>query len=247
MSRSPLLAGLAVLLIFGLAVEGVVALRWVSPLIIPRPSDVIVAAVVMTSEGDLLPAFLATLAVTIVAGGLAIVLGVPIGYLLYRNGILGRAYESWLGAGFAAPLVLLYPLFLVIFGRSYTTLIAMGTIVGVIPIIINTHIGLMRAPRTFVDVGFTFNCSQSQQFWKILFPAAVPTIFSGIRLGLIYTLVNVIGIEFLINFGGLGRLVSDTYDRFDIPGMYASIAYIVLISALVFMGLDRMQARLRPL
>ena len=235
------------LLILGLVVEGVVALGWVSPLIVPLPSDVIAAGVVMTSEGDLLQAFLATFAVTIAAGGLAIVLGVPIGYLLYRHEIFGRAYESWLGAGFAAPLVLLYPLFLVIFGRSYATLIAMGTIVGVIPIIINTRIGLMRAPRTLVDVGHAFNCTQSQQFWKILFPAAVPAIFSGIRLGLIYTLVNVIGIEFLINFGGLGRLVSDTYDRFDIPGMYASIAYIILISALVFMGLDRMQARLRPL
>jgi ABC-type nitrate/sulfonate/bicarbonate transport system permease component len=74
----------------------------------------------------------------------------------------------------------------------------------------------------------------------------VPDIFTGIRLGLIYALVNIIGIEFLINFGGLGRVVSDLYDRFEIPGMYAAIGFIILVSASVFAVLARIEKRIRP-
>ena len=85
-----------------------------------------------------------------------------------------------------------------------------------------------------------------QLFWKVQFPAAVPTVFAGIRLGIIYTLVNVIGIEFLINFGGLGYLVSDSYDKFDIPGMYAAIVFIILVSAVFFLVLGIAQRRIRP-
>ena len=57
-----------------------------------------------------------------------------------------------------------------------------------------------------------------QSFTKILLPAALPTIFVGIRLGLIFTLINVVGVEYIINFGGLGQLVNDLAERYDMPG-----------------------------
>ncbi|MDH5749833.1 MAG: ABC transporter permease subunit, partial [Rhodospirillales bacterium] len=152
---------------------------------------------------------------------------------------------SWFAALFAAPMILLYPLFLVIFGRGFVTIFVMGAITGSIPIILNTRIGLASVPRHLFNVGVSFNCTARQQFTKVLFPAAVPTIFTGIRLGLIYALVNIIGIEFLINFGGLGRVVSDMYDRFEIPGMYAAILFIILVSASVFFILGRVERRIR--
>jgi ABC-type nitrate/sulfonate/bicarbonate transport system permease component len=246
LTRSPALTGLAALGVLCLIAEAVVAGGMVSPLVLARPSDVGFAVIELIREEGLITAFLATFAVTLAAGLTATAIGIPAGFLLYRFQSLGRAYESWLAALFAAPLVLLYPLFLVIVGRNFMTIFVMGTITGTIPIILNTRVGLASVPRPLVNVGVSFNCSGVQQFFKVLFPAAVPDIFTGIRLGLIYALVNIIGIEFLINFGGLGRVVSEMYDRFEIPGMYAGIVFIVLVSASVFAVLARLERRIRP-
>jgi NitT/TauT family transport system permease protein len=246
LTRSPALTGLAALGVLCLIAEAVVAGGMVSPLVLARPSDVGFAVIELIREEGLITAFLATFAVTLAAGLTATAIGIPAGFLLYRFQSLGRAYESWLAALFAAPLVLLYPLFLVIVGRNFMTIFVMGTITGTIPIILNTRVGLASVPRPLVNVGVSFNCSGVQQFFKVLFPAAVPDIFTGIRLGLIYALVNIIGIEFLINFGGLGRVVSDMYDRFEIAGMYAGIGFIILVSASVFAVLARIERRIRP-
>ncbi|MDP2618702.1 MAG: ABC transporter permease subunit [Hyphomicrobiales bacterium] len=240
------MAGLAALGVLCLIAEALVLGGMVSPLVLARPSDVGLAVVELIREESLMQAFLATFAVTLAAGATATAIGIPAGFLLYRFRNLGRAYESWFAALFAAPMVLLYPLFLVIIGRNFMTIFVMGTITGAIPIILNTRVGLASVPGPLVNVGVSFNCSGGQQFFKVLFPAAVPDIFTGIRLGLIYALVNIIGIEFLINFGGLGRVVSDMYDRFEIPGMYAAIGFIVVVSASVFAVLARIEKRIRP-
>jgi NitT/TauT family transport system permease protein len=65
---------------------------------------------------------------------------------------------------------------------------------------------------------------------KSCFPPALPAIFVGIRLGLIFALINVVGVEFLINFGGLGQLINELAERYDLPGTYAAICFVVLVS-----------------
>ena len=67
-----------------------------------------------------------------------------------------------------------------------------------------------------------------------LFPSALPTIFVGIRLGLIFALINVVGVEFLINFGGLGQLINELAERYDLPGVYAAICFVILVSVIFF-------------
>jgi len=122
----------------------------------------------------------------------------------------------------------------------------MGFIPGSIPIIIQTRQGLLGVSRTLVNVGRSFNLSEQEMFWKIQLPAAVPTIFTGIRIGVMYTLVNIVAIEYLIDFGGLGRIVSEMYFRFDTAGTYASIITVVLVSVLFYWGFGRIEKWLRP-
>ncbi len=78
-----------------------------------------------------------------------------------------------------------------------------------------------------------------QMFWKISFPAALPTIFVGFKLGLIFTLINVVGVEFLINFGGLGQLINDLAERYDLAGTYAAICFVILVSVMFFIVVER--------
>ncbi len=141
----------------------------------------------------------------------------------------------------------MYPLFLVIFGRSAWTIIMMGFVAGLPPVILKTIEGLVgdaaRAhqcrPQPQADAGRS--CSS-----KILFPAALPTIFVGVRLGLIFTLINVVGVEFLINFGGLGQLINDLAERYDLPGTYAAICFVILVSVCFFVLTEWIERWLRP-
>ena len=76
---------------------------------------------------------------------------------------------------------------------------------------------------------------------KVLLPGARPAIFTGLRLALIYAMINVVGIEFLANLGGLGYLVGDMFDRYEIAGMYAATVSVIAASALFFLLTGRLE------
>jgi ABC-type nitrate/sulfonate/bicarbonate transport system permease component len=245
-ATSPLIAGIGGVVVLAAILEAAVGTGLVPPIVVARPSDAIAAIAPLHRDMDLIGNFLVTFGMTFAAIAAAIVVGVPLGYLLYRREVLGVAYEGWLAAAFSAPIVLLYPLFLVIIGRSALTLIVMAFVPGVIPIIIQTRQGLLSTPRTLINVGRSFNVSERDMFWKIMLPAAVPSMFTGMRIGVMYALVTVVAIEYLIDFGGLGRVVSEMYFRFNIPGTYASILFVVFVSMLFYFSLNRVEKWLRP-
>ena len=71
-----------------------------------------------------------------------------------------------------------------------------GFIAGLPPVILKTVEGLAGTRRVLINVGRSLKLTGPQLFLKILVPAALPTIFVGVRLGLIFTLINVVGVEF---------------------------------------------------
>ena len=243
---SPHVAGLAMLVVCAAIVQALVDSGLVPELIVARPTDAIAAILPLEEDANLLGNFLITFGMTAAATGIALAIGMPFGWLLYRRPMLGEAYEGWLAAIFASPIVLLYPLFLVIFGRTYFTLIIMGSIPGAIPIIIQTRQGLLEVSRTLLNVGRSFNLTPQQMFWKIQFPAAIPVLFNGIRIGVMYALVTVVAMEYLTDFGGLGRIVSDMYMLFEIPKTYASILAVIIVSVILYGAFGRLEKWLRP-
>lgn len=240
------LAGIAGVAAVALLLEVAVGAGWVNALVIAPPSALPSAFVRLWDEGLVAGPVGITLAQAFAATGAAALIGIPWGYLLWRKPVLGEAYTPWIGAAFAAPTVLLFPLFLVLFGRGYATTVFVGFIAAVIPITLKTREAFVGVPRVLLDVGRSFKLSQGALVRRVAFPAAVPGIFTGLRLGLIYALVNIIGLEFLIDFGGLGRIASEMYFRFEIPGMYVAIILIVLVSWTFLAALSRLELWLRP-
>jgi len=204
-TRSPYLAPVISLgtIVGALAVmQGLITAEIVSPYVVPLPTDILASFERVVVEEGIAGRFAVTVGETLAAGLLIVLVGIPIGLLLYRFARLRTAFEPWLATIAAAPLVLAYPLFLVLFGRSSLTIIVIGFAAGVAP-------------------------------------AALPQIFVGLRLGLIFCLINVVGVEFLINLGGLGQLINDLAERYDLPGTYAAICFVVLASILFFAVLGR--------
>jgi len=197
-------------------------------------------------EERVLPRFLLTFGEAMTATLMLSVAGISLGVLLHRVRVVRLATETWIAALASAPLVLMYPLFLVIFGRSAWTIIMIAFVSALPPVILKTLEGLSGTRQVLVNVGRSFKLTPSQLYWKILFPAALPAIFVGVRLGMIVALINIVGVEFLINFGGLGQLVNELAERYDWPGAYAAIVFVVLVSVAFFIGTERIEKWLRP-
>jgi len=214
--------------------------------IVPPPSEVLGSFYRIVAEERVFSRFLYTGSECLIAGVLLTLFGIAGGMLMHRFKLLQQAIETWVAALAAAPLVLMYPLFLVIFGRSMWTMVIMGFVSGLPPVILKTIEGIAATRKVLINVGRSFKLSAGQQFWKILFPAALPTIFVGVRLGLIFALINIVGTEFLINFGGLGHLIADLAERYDLAGTYAAICFVILVSVLFFIALEKAERWLRP-
>lgn len=214
--------------------------------IMPLPTDVALSFERIILEEGILARTLESARKAIIAGLLVIVVGIPLGVLLYRVRLLRLAFEDGIAALAAAPIVLAFPLFLVLFGRSGTTVIVMSVLQGVPPVILKTVEGLAGTRPVLVNVGRTFKLTPRQMYWKILLPSALPVIFTGIRLGWIVCLISVVAIEFLINLGGLGQIINELAERYDLGGTYAGICFVILMSVLAFMFLERIEKWLRP-
>jgi NitT/TauT family transport system permease protein len=244
---APALVGVAALLVVLLIMELLIQLNFISRFIVPPPSEIAASFGRVIVEEHVFSRFLLTLGECLTAGVMLTVFGIAGGVLMHRIRLLQQACETWVAAMAAAPLVLAYPLFMVIFGRNAWTIIMMGFFAALPPVILKTIEGMANTRKVLVNVGRSFNLTSNQQFWKIMFPAALPTIFVGVRLGLIFALINIVGVEFLINYGGLGQLINDLAERYDLAGTYAAICFVILVSVLFFMSLEKAERWLRPI
>lgn len=241
----PILGGLCLIAAFGIA-EALLRTGVLNRYIIPLPSEVVTSFGRIIREEHIPSRFLLTAGECLAAGLLVALVGGAVGVLLHKISVLRRATETWVAAFAAAPIVLAYPLFLVIFGRSATTIVVIGFIAGLPAMILKTVEGLGATRPVLIDVGRSFNLTARQQFWKIMLPAALPTLFVGLRLALIFCLINIVGVEFLINYGGLGQLINDLAERYDLAGTYGAICFVILVSVCFFWSLEKVERWLRP-
>jgi ABC-type nitrate/sulfonate/bicarbonate transport system permease component len=245
-SLAPVAFGIAVIAAATAAVEWLLRIGLLNRYIVPLPSEVLASFPRIVVEENILGPFLVTCRECLYAMTLVAVFGTVAGILLHRFAALRAATETWVAALASAPIALMYPLFLVLFGRSTGTVVAMGLVAGLPPVILKTVEGLSGARRVLINVGRSLNLTAGQMFAKILFPAALPAIFVGLRLGLIFCLINIVGVEFMINFGGLGQIINELAERYDLPGTYAAIGFVVLTSILFFILTERIERWLRP-
>lgn len=243
---APKIVGGLTVLAFLAFLEAVIRIGWLNRYIVPPPSDVISSFYRVITEEHVVFRFFFTAAECLATGIMLTVFGVLGGVILQRYELLRQATETWVAALAAAPVVLAYPLFMVIFGRNSLTIIMIGFVAALPPVILKTIEGIAGTRRVLINVGKSFNLTPAQLFWKIQFPAALPVIFTGVRLGLIFGLINVVGVEFLINYGGLGQLIEDLAERYDLPATYAAICFVILVSVVFYMTLEKIERWLRP-
>lgn len=243
-SHRVLLGQLGVVTLGVLAIELLVRAGGVSPLFLSAPSQVFPLFLAMLPT-ELVGMALQTLSEVALALMIGATAGILFGYALWRFATAGRAYEALLAAVFATPLVLLYPISLVLFGRTPSAVVAMAVISSIVPITLNTRNAFAAVPPVLVNVGRSLNLSEQRIFREIMLPAAAPGIFAGLRLGLSYIFKATLVLEFIVNIGGLGRRAALAYDLLDIPRLYASVLAVVLLSVLFVFALNQSERWLK--
>ena len=221
----------AIVLAAAVLVELIVRSGLVASFLLPPPSAVLASVPMLFGQEQLVHRLAMTAGEVLAGAALATVAGLVVGWLLHRWPLLRQAFTGWVVGFAAAPLILLYPLFLIFFGRGLETIIVMSGVAAVTPIILKTVEGLDGTRRVLLDVGRSFDLTTRQLFWLVRIPAALPSILSGVRLGLVYALTGVVSVEYLTNFGGLGELITDLADRYEMAAMYGAILFVMLVSA----------------
>ncbi len=211
--------------------EAAVQLRWLKPLFTSQPSSFLPALWTHLLEGSLLQRDLPqTLYETFVGFAVASVLGIGLAVLLHEFQLLDAVVQPFLTAFNSMPRVALAPLFVLWFGLGPESKIVLVISLVFFIVIINTLAGLKSSDRDHLLLARTLGVGRWQRFWKFVFPAATPTIFAGLQLGLVYALLGAITGEILGGHGGVGARMAVAINTFSTGDFFADLLFLMLFS-----------------
>jgi NitT/TauT family transport system permease protein len=158
--------------------------------------------------------------------------GVMIGVLLGGNRLSGEVAEPILVGLYSIPKITLYPVILLLFGLGMSAKVAFGALHGIIPVALFTMNAVRNVAPVYLRAGRTMQLTPLQTARHILVPAALPEIFSGLRIGFSLTLLGTMLAELFASQRGLGFLLMTAIDLNDVKTIL-SIALLISVFAIV--------------
>jgi ABC-type nitrate/sulfonate/bicarbonate transport system permease component len=208
--------------------------RWgVNRLLLPNPVTVWQQLVDVLKSGEYLPDLRVTLTELAAAFVLAMTSGTVVGYFVSRTGYSIRVFEPLFAGIYSIPIILFLPLYILFFGLGPPSKIALGTTISFFPIVLSTIAGFGNVDRTLVTAARAMGASDYQLFRYVLLPAALPVILTGLRMGFTVALLSIIGSETIASLAGLGHHIVQLAEGMDMARMFAYIAFVVLIAAVL--------------
>jgi len=184
---------------------------------------------------DTMRAFFIAFAISVVAGLLA-------GFALGFHRLSGDVFEPMFVTVYAIPKLTLYPILLLAFGLGLSAKVAFGVLHGVIPIVLFTVSAVRNTRPILTKTGAVMKLSRAQMVRWILFPAAIPEIFTGLRVGFSLTLIGTLLAEMFASQRGLGYLLMTAIGLHNLPQIMSVTVMIVAFAAAVstlLLWLDR--------
>ena len=199
------------------------------------PAQTVQLAIALLSRPTMWPHIEETLKAFAIALAIAVSSGALIGLVLGVGRFAGQIFEPMLVAMYSIPKLTLYPIILLMFGLSINGKIAFGAIHGIIPIALFTINAVRNIRPILLKTGRVLNYTPLEMMWRILLPAALPEIFTGIRIGFALTLIGTILGEMFASQRGLGRLLMQAIGLHNIDTIMA-ITFLVTVFAAIFSG-----------
>jgi sulfonate transport system permease protein len=137
------------------------------------------------------------------------------------------------------------PLISVWFGLGDTAKVVFLSLAAFFPVLLNTFEGIRSVPRELVEVARVFAFSPTQLLRRVVLPAALPSIFSGIHLALIYAWLATLGAEYLLTSGiGIGNLLTDGREHLWMDQVLLGIVVVGLVGFALNLAASAIERRL---
>lgn len=208
------------------------------------PTVMAAEAIALLGSAEMAGHFWHTLRNVMIAIAIAIVGGFIAGSLIHRMPRLRRILDPVFASWYAVPMLIFYPVLIVIFGMNDVPLIIVGFLFAFVAMIINTLAGLDRIPRVFRKTGKVMALNTWRSALLIDLPASLPWLFTGIRLAIAYSFIGVIGSEFILAAAGIGHQISYAYNNFETEKMYGLMLIVLVVVGGVNVLLDRWNRRI---
>jgi NitT/TauT family transport system permease protein len=162
---------------------------------------------------------------------LAVLFGLSFGFALGLSRLANAVFEPILVASYAIPKITLYPILLLMFGLGMPGKVAFGVIHGVIPIALFTTSAVRHIRPVLLKTGRTLGLGPFEMSRRILLPAAMPEIFSGLRIGFALTLIGVILGEMFASQRGIGFMLMNAIGLHNVDIIMALTFLLTVFAA----------------
>lgn len=172
--------------------------------------------------------------------------GVVVGLIMATSDIANELMDPWVSALYATPLIAIAPLFVAIFGLGLSAKVSVAFLLAVLPVIINTSAGIRTVERSYIEGAYSFGASRLQIFYKVLIPAAVPFIITGLRLAVGRSLIGVVVAEFFGSQHGLGHRVFMSAQIFDTGNVFVGMFILMGMGVTLFKFMYWLEKKIAP-
>ena len=209
--------------------------------LIGQPSAFLVDFVELVADGTFPAAALVTLQAVFIAFVLGAVLALLTALLMTVVPVVERLAAPIIDALNALPRVALIPLFILWFGIGLEQKVASGVSIMYFVLLSYTMAGAKSTDPDHLRLARSLAIPGWKVFLEIIVPSALPAIFAGLRLGMIYTVLGVITAELIAGGKGLGTLVSYYSNTFDPNGVFATLIVLIIITTSLTAAMSKIE------
>ena len=212
-----------------------------NPLFFPVPSLIGIAFFGMLAEGEIQANLSITLFRVFVGFLIGTVSGLVVGLCMGASEKVRLFLDPVVAATYPVPKLSIFPLLMIIFGIGELSKIMAIAIGCFFIVVLNTMAGVRNINKVYFEVAKNYGASKIQLFSRVMLPASLPMIFTGIRLALGMSLIIVVGVEFLSANHGIGAMIWYAWETFDIEKLYVGIAICAGLGLLFTFTLKKLE------
>ncbi|HYS41990.1 MAG TPA: ABC transporter permease subunit [Pseudonocardiaceae bacterium] len=193
----------------------------------------------LVADGTLPTALWTSFRSYLVGMAIALVLGAFCGLLLARRRLLRTAFEPYVMALYATPMVALIPFLLAMLGFAFWPKVVVIVVFAFFPVLLNTQRGAQSIAPELLDVARCYRSSEWDVWRHVIIPYTLPFLATGVRQSLARGLVGMIAADYFLSSDGLGSLLITSSERFDTAEMLA-VTLTITVIGLVLMAIGRL-------
>jgi len=240
--------GFALIAAILVAWEACSATGIIDPVVFPRVSLIFATWGEIIANGELFRQLMPSLGRIFTGVGIAIAIAVPVGLLMGTVPFVHRLLEPLVEFIRPIPSSAYIPVAILFLGIGNEMKVFVVALACFFPILLNTYSGVRGIDPVVIDTGRTFGVTPLNTLAQIIFPAALPSILTGIQISLGLGLIVVVVAEMISGNNGIGYLILNMQRIFRVPEMFAGIFTLGLLGYLlnlVFLRIERYLLRWR--